>query len=908
VPTGWLSVEVSNQQGLVPESYLQVVQENSSQLEQQQQPTTTSVSIRVESPPAQDTREGIYGNVDIAKKTTEEESFYAVPTPRSEYINIENFEDRTEESGRGPVSNDTTSVLKTVKVISDWSGTRDTDLSLKQDQLVSVVEERDTWYFGKSGSKSGWFPKSCVQNCEENKSPTHLSPSAEMWQAIYDFIGEEEGDLTFTRGEAIEVLSKDGDWWMGRVGEKQGIFPGNYVQPSYQKAMSYSSQSSLSASPSALAPPREPQKRPVVARVVKAYTAVGEGQLSLTPGCLVHVKKQLHDGWWEGELQTRGQKKQVGWFPCQYVEILASRTKESSPVLRTRSSSSMTSTGSATGKTPPSKVLCHVLALYTYNAENADELTFHKGSVIGVLSKDTSDWWYGDINGRQGLFPCNYVQSLDDLQPVPGSKWAESVPRDTLNYLTQTEVKRQEAIFELVTTEQSYTESLKLVKEVFFDPMEKAHVLTGDELSRVKVNWDELIQCSEKFSSILMSRLRSSKMVVDRIGRVLIDQIPTLKGHIRWCSCQLQACTILQNKTSNPFYREFEQKCSKDPRTKDLPLSSFLLKPMQRVTKYPLLIKRIIDYTPESHSDMDDLRFALDVATSLCSDVNEGVRSTDNTDKLEWLQHHVQVVGIQENLVFNSLTNFMGLRKILYTGKVIKLRGNKPLLGFLFNDFLLLAKPSSFFEQNLVPYGSGHFILYRTPYILDKIKVTKEPNADCFRIISEGEEKEIVLKAENEEARDSWLKKVVSASVAFSQAKRKRKKEMNDKRRSSVGMATLEVHVIEAADLKGADITGKSDPFCVIKFANQEQSTQHIPQTCSPKWNEKFVFQVHNPQSDTLEITVFDKDIFSPNDFLGCAKLPLSKLLADGPGPWKKRILLEDVPKGEIELEINLVG
>ena len=52
---------------------------------------------------------------------------------------------------------------------------------------------------------------------------------------------------------------------------------------------------------------------------------------------------------------------------------------------------------------------------------------------------------------------------------------------------------------------------------------------------------------------------------------------------------------------------------------------------------------------------------------------------------------------------------------------------------------------------------------------------------DCFRIISEGEEKEIVLKAENEEARDSWLKKVVSASVAFSQAKRKRKKEMNDK-------------------------------------------------------------------------------------------------------------------------------
>ena len=76
----------------------------------------------------------------------------------------------------------------------------------------------------------------------------------------------------------------------------------------------------------------------------------------------------------------------------------------------------------------------------------------------------------------------------------------------------------------------------------------------------------------------------------------LPHQIPNLKPHIRWCSCQLQACTILQNKTSNPFFREFEQKCAQDPRTGGLPLSSFLLKPMQRVTRYPLLMKRVRPY------------------------------------------------------------------------------------------------------------------------------------------------------------------------------------------------------------------------------------------------------------------------------------------------------------------------
>lgn len=60
-------------------------------------------------------------------------------------------------------------------------------------------------------------------------------------------------------------------------------------------------------------------------------------------------------------------------------------------------------------------------------------------------------------------------------------------------------MKRQEAIFELIVSEQSYTDSLKLVQEVFFGPMELAHVLRADEMARVKVNWSELVECSEKF-------------------------------------------------------------------------------------------------------------------------------------------------------------------------------------------------------------------------------------------------------------------------------------------------------------------------------------------------------------------------------------------------------------------------
>ena len=53
-----------------------------------------------------------------------------------------------------------------------------------------------------------------------------------------------------------------------------------------------------------------------------------------------------------------------------------------------------------------------VLALYSYVALSLDELTFHKGSVITVLSKEDGDWWKGELNGLVGLFPSNYVQPL----------------------------------------------------------------------------------------------------------------------------------------------------------------------------------------------------------------------------------------------------------------------------------------------------------------------------------------------------------------------------------------------------------------------------------------------------------------------------------------------------------------
>ncbi|QKX58668.1 uncharacterized protein TRUGW13939_05795 [Talaromyces rugulosus] len=52
--------------------------------------------------------------------------------------------------------------------------------------------------------------------------------------ALFTFDADQDGDLGFKKGEVITILKrtdKAEDWWTGRVGDRTGIFPSNYVDP-----------------------------------------------------------------------------------------------------------------------------------------------------------------------------------------------------------------------------------------------------------------------------------------------------------------------------------------------------------------------------------------------------------------------------------------------------------------------------------------------------------------------------------------------------------------------------------------------------------------------------------------------------------------------------------------------------
>ncbi|NXG14071.1 ITSN2 protein, partial [Grallaria varia] len=784
------------------------------------------------------------------------------------------------------------------QALCSWTAKKDNHLNFSKNDIITVLEQQENWWFGEVHGGRGWFPKSYVKllpgsevKKEEpeaiyaavNKRPnTQCYTAGEEYVALYSYSSSEPGDLTFAEGEEILVTQKEGEWWTGSIDSRSGIFPSNYVRPKDPEASSYAGKTGTI------------NKKPEIAQVTTAYTASGTEQLSLAPGQLILILKKNASGWWQGELQARGKKRQKGWFPASHVKLLGPSSE------RTTSAA-------------PS--VCEVIAMYDYTANNEDELSFSKGQLINVLNKDDADWWQGEISGVTGLFPSNYVKMTTDSDP--SQQWCADL--QSLDTMQPMERKRQGYIHELIQTEERYMDDLQLVVEVFQKPMADSGCLTEGEMGLIFVNWKELIMSNTKLLKALRVRKKTGgeKMPVQMIGDILAAELSHMQAYIRFCSCQLNGASLLQQKTDEDAdFKDYLKKLALDPRCKGMPLSSFLLKPMQRITRYPLLIKSILENTPESHPDHSNLRLALERAEELCSQVNEGVREKENSDRLEWIQSHVQCEGLAEQPVFNSLTNCLGPRKLLHSGKLYKAKSSKELYGFLFNDFLLLTYMvkqfvSSGSDKLFSPKSNSQFKMYKMPIFLNEVlvKLPTDPSSDEPVFHISHIDRVYTLKTDNINERTAWVQKIKAASEQYIETeKKKREKAYQARSQKTSGIGRLMVHVIEATELKACKPNGKSNPYCEISMGSQSYTTRTLQDTLNPKWNFNCQFFIKDLYQDVLCITMFDRDQFSPDDFLGRTEVPVAKIRTEqeSKGPTTKHLLLHEVPTGEVWVRFDL--
>uniref|UniRef100_W5U8Y0 Ras GTPase-activating protein 4 n=1 Tax=Ictalurus punctatus TaxID=7998 RepID=W5U8Y0_ICTPU len=124
--------------------------------------------------------------------------------------------------------------------------------------------------------------------------------------------------------------------------------------------------------------------------------------------------------------------------------------------------------------------------------------------------------------------------------------------------------------------------------------------------------------------------------------------------------------------------------------------------------------------------------------------------------------------------------------------------------------------------------------------------------------------------------------------------------------------STLFIRIVEGKNLPIKDITGSSDPYCIVRIDNEAIiRTATIWKTLSPFWGEEY--NVHVPPSfHTVSLYVMDEDNLSRDDVIG--KVSISKealsVKAQGLDGWMNLTEIDpnEEVQGEIHLQISLLG
>jgi hypothetical protein len=254
--------------------------------------------------------------------------------------------------------------------------------------------------------------------------------------------------------------------------------------------------------------------------------------------------------------------------------------------------------------------------------------------------------------------------------------------------LPDRERKRQEAIYEFIKTEQAYVQALQQVIEVFFEAVRPA--LTAKAAAIIFANVEDILLFNTIFLSELEDRQRRSQLYIDHIGDIIKTHVKGLDVYRPYCVNQTNAAnTLAELRGQDPNLRTALEKS----KVNGLDLSAFLLEPMQRLTRYPLLIGQMLKYTEEESEDCAALGRALEVAERILSGVNEAVRSQQDYEKLLKLSDSLVFPGVKDaRLDLVAPTRNLGPRKILKEGKLAKAKSGRKLTGYLFNDLLLFTE------------------------------------------------------------------------------------------------------------------------------------------------------------------------------------------------------------------------
>ncbi|XP_043483024.1 uncharacterized protein LOC122511683 isoform X2 [Leptopilina heterotoma] len=179
--------------------------------------------------------------------------------------------------------------------------------------------------------------------------------------------------------------------------------------------------------------------------------------------------------------------------------------------------------------------------------------------------------------------------------------------------------ERKEIITEIVETEQKYGRDLQIILEEFHRPMLSAGLLTPEQLTAIFLNVEELLEhnlvLAEKLKDAVEFAQESEDedLITVDVGKIFLESERMLHAFENYCTRQGSASLLLQSLEKEKELLRIFLKVSQMENTvlRRMNLNSFLMVPVQRVTKYPLLIARLLKATPAVRLDTLEARKRL---------------------------------------------------------------------------------------------------------------------------------------------------------------------------------------------------------------------------------------------------------------------------------------------------------
>uniref|UniRef100_A0A3B5AXP0 T-lymphoma invasion and metastasis-inducing protein 1-like n=1 Tax=Stegastes partitus TaxID=144197 RepID=A0A3B5AXP0_9TELE len=231
-----------------------------------------------------------------------------------------------------------------------------------------------------------------------------------------------------------------------------------------------------------------------------------------------------------------------------------------------------------------------------------------------------------------------FCRSLHDMNPVECVSSSPSPdspfpPPATPRQLSDAD-KLRKVICELVETERTYVKDLNCLIGRYLTPLQKETFLTQDELDVLFGNLPEMVEFQVEFLKTLedgtrlvpdLEKLESVdqfKKILFSLGGSFLYYADRFKIYSAFCASHTKVPKVLVKAKTDPDFKAFlDERNPKQQHSSTL--ESYLIKPIQRVLKYPLLLKELYSLTDPDSEEHYHLDVAMKAMNKVASHINE---------------------------------------------------------------------------------------------------------------------------------------------------------------------------------------------------------------------------------------------------------------------------------------------